>query len=111
VAVVWIPGLNSRACKAQLTRGNAHIASALARDIDAAPVVSNASTYNCPNDDGTSARLYFSYRHGATQRFDADLSGCAWIAAPRDASRSSTAQFRRDMTKLAPNVWRRYVDS
>jgi hypothetical protein len=72
VAVVWLPGLNSRACKAVLTRGNAHIAAALASDIDGARVVPNAETYMCPDDDGTGARLYFMYAHGATQRIDAE---------------------------------------
>jgi hypothetical protein len=48
VAVVWLPGLNSRACRAVLTRGNAHIASTLASEIDGARVVPNADTYMCP---------------------------------------------------------------
>jgi hypothetical protein len=53
VAVVWIPGLNSNAaCKAVLTRGYAHIASTLARDIDGARVLPNANTYLWPEDDG-----------------------------------------------------------
>jgi hypothetical protein len=106
VAVVWLPGFNSRACKAVLTRGNAHLASALASDIDGAPVVPNANTYTCPDDDGTGARLYFMYAHGATQRIDADLGDCSWITDPGDGTRASTPQFREDMSTLAPLPWR-----
>ena len=109
VAVVWLPGLNSRACKAVLTRGNAHIASTLASDIDEARVVPNADTYMCPDDDGTGARLYFMYAQGATQRIDADLSGCPWITAPGDGTRASTPKFREDMSILAPPPWRAYL--
>ena len=109
VAVVWLPGLNSRACKAVLTRGNAHIAATLASDIDGARVVQNADTYMCPDNDGTSARLYFMFAHGATQRIDADLSGCSWIKAPGDGTRASTPVFREDMSMLAPRSWRSYL--
>jgi hypothetical protein len=109
VAVVWLPGLNSRACKAVLTRGNAHIASALASDIDEGWVVPNADTYMCPDDDGTSARLYFTYAQGATWRIDADLSGCSWITAPGDGTRASTPKFREDISTLAPLPWRAYL--
>ena len=109
VAVVWLPGLNSRACKAVLTRGNAHIGSTLASDIDGARVVPNAETYMCPDDDGTGVRLYFMYAHGATRRIDADLSGCSWITAPVDGTRASTPRFREDMSTLAPLPWRAYL--
>jgi hypothetical protein len=109
VDIVWLPGLNSRACKAVLTRGTAHIASTLTSDIDGARVVPNADTYMCPDDDGTGARLYFMYADGATQRIDADLSGCSWITAPGDGARSSTSMFRQDMSILAPRPWRSYL--
>ena len=109
VAVVWLPGLNSGACKAVLTRGNAHIASILASDIDEARVVPNADTYMCPDDDGTGARLYFTYAQGATRRIDADLSGCSWITDRGDGTRASTPKFREDMSTLAPLAWRAYL--
>jgi hypothetical protein len=109
VAVVWLPGLNSKACKAVLTRGNAHLASALGGDIDGARVLPNADTYMCPDDDGTGARLYFVYAHGATQRIDAELGGCSWITAPGDGTRASTPKFREDMSTLAPLPWRSHL--
>jgi hypothetical protein len=109
VAVVWLPGLNSKSCNAVLTRGNGHSASALASDIDGARVVPSADTYTCPDDDGTGARFYFMYAHGATQRIDADLSGCSWITAPGDGTRASTPKFREDMSTLAPLAWRGYL--
>ena len=109
VSIVWLPGLNSTACKAVLTRGNAHIASALASEIDGARVVQNASTYQCRYDDSTSAHLYFMYPHGSADRIDAALGGCSWITAPGDASRGSTSQYRQDMSALAPKAWHSYV--
>jgi hypothetical protein len=113
VTIVWIPGLNSKACKAVLTRGNAHIASVLASGLDQAMMVQrgvqSGPIISCPNNDGTTARLYFTYAHRPTQRIDFDLSGCSWITGP--GRRLFTTQFRTDMKLLAPKEWRRYVDS
>ncbi len=111
VDVVWLPGLDDKSCKAVLTRGTVHVASALASDINGAPVVPAGRLVNCPMDDGTSARLYFTYRHGATERVDADLSGCSYMTVPGHAGRSSSAPFRRDLTTLAPSAWRAYVSA
>jgi hypothetical protein len=110
VSVVWLPGLNDKSCKAVLVKGRSGIATALARDIDIARIIPHAGTYSCPVDDGTAARLYFTYgRHRAVQRVDADLSGCAWITAPGRGARASSSRFRRDMTTLAPSAWRPYI--
>jgi hypothetical protein len=111
VTVVWIPGLNSKTCKAVLTRGNAHVASVIASGLDHAMIVQrgvqSGPIMSCPNNDGTTARLYFTYVHRPTQRIDFDLSGCTWITGP--GRRFFTAQFRADMSMLAPNEWRAYV--
>jgi hypothetical protein len=109
VAVVWLPGLNSRAGKAVLTRGNARIASTLASDIDGARVLQNADTYMCPDDDATSTRLYFMFAHGITQRIDAHLSGCSRVTGPGEGTRASTPVFREDMSTLAPRSWRSHL--
>jgi hypothetical protein len=112
VEIVWLPGLYSKTCKAVLTRGNAHIASALASAIDEAPVVKPGPPFSCNiQDDRTSARLYFTYAHRSTKRIDDHLSECGSITDSGDggASRSPTDQFLRNMTTLAPAAWRRYV--
>jgi hypothetical protein len=109
VETVWLPGLNDKVCKAVLVKGSAAVASDLARDIDAAPVVANGDEYMCPNDDGAAARLYFTYGgHHPAQRVDAQLSGCRWITAPDNGTRTSTTQFNQDLSTLAPSAWRRY---
>jgi hypothetical protein len=110
VTVIWLPGLNDKTCRAVLVKGGARRAGALARAIDAARFTPHAATIMCPMDDGTVARLYFSFSHRRpTQRIDADLSGCSWITAPGRGARASSSQFRSAMTALAPPAWRPYV--
>jgi hypothetical protein len=112
VDIVWLPGLQSKTCKAVLTRGNAHFASALASAIDDAPMVKPGPPFSCNvNDDLTSARLYFTYVRRSTQRIDDHLSECGSItgSGDRGVSRSPTDQFLRDMTTLAPAAWWAYV--
>ena len=110
VVVVWLPGLNSKACKAVLTRGNAHIASVLASGLDQAMMVQrgvhSGPILSCPNDNGTTARLYFTYAHRPTQRIDLDLSGCGSISLLKvDSQRPSSGGHEA----LAPKAWRAYV--
>jgi hypothetical protein len=106
VSIVWLPGLNNRSDKAVVTYGSSRIASALADDVNTAPLVADGVVATmCPNDDGTSARLYFKYHHRATRLVYADLSGCSSITASSNVSLSSTAKFRRDLSTLAPRAW------
>ena len=110
VIIVWLPGLNSKRCEAVVTRGGSRIASDLARDIDSAPVARTRGVINCPDDDGTTARLYFKFDHNQPmEEIDAPLSGCAWITAAGPSSRASTAQFGADLRTLAPPAWRAYL--
>jgi hypothetical protein len=96
--VVWIPVLNDKACKPVLVRGTARIASALARDIDHAPMIPPHAVYCCPMDGGSGVRMYSTYRHHrAAQRIDASLTGCAWISGPGNGPRSETTEFRRGL--------------
>ncbi len=88
--IVWLPGLNSTTCNAVLTRADAKVAAALARDIDQAPVLSSTVSYSCPADDETRARIVFTFAHRASQTVSAQLSGCSWIVAVGHAMRSST---------------------
>jgi hypothetical protein len=109
VVIVWLPGLNSKSCKAVTTRGGPDIARDLARAIDKAPEVTSPRGRMCPSDDNTTARLFFSYHGKPTQQAYANLTGCEWINAPGDAPRWSTARFRSDIAMLAPAAWRPYV--
>ena len=65
---------------------------------------------NCPMDDGTSVRMYFTYGpRDDLRRVDADLSGCSYLSARGAGGRSSTAGFRQALGTLAPGAWRPYV--
>jgi hypothetical protein len=93
-----------------VTQGGSRIASDLARDIDRAPVLPRNTVSSCPDDDGTTARLYFKIDHEQPmEQLDAHLSGCAWITAIGDSSKASTAAFRADLRRLAPRTWQVYL--
>ena len=68
--MVWTPGLNDKSCKPVLVKGSARIAAALALDVDSAPFRPNAAQVVCPNDDNTSARLYFTYDRRPAERIN-----------------------------------------
>jgi hypothetical protein len=110
VTVVWTPGLDDRACKAAITKGQGPAASDLAQDIDSARFVPDGIGYSCPFDDYTSAQLYFQYGGRATvERIGVQLGGCSWISSPGSGTRESSSQFRSDLTTLAPSAWRPYL--
>jgi hypothetical protein len=116
VTAEWIPGLDSRSCRAILTQGGQVIASALATAIDNDPMVT-PGTYMCPNDTGTSVTLYFNYgnvRQG--EIVDVDLEGCPWIGDPERGGRwwlirpKAESSFGANLARLAPTGWRSYVE-
>lgn len=110
VEVIWTPGLNDKSCQPVLVRGGSRIASALAFDVDFAPFKPTAAQVVCPDDDNTSARLYFTYgHHRPVERINADLDGCGWISAGGSGARGSTSQFRTDLLTLAPAAWAPYL--
>jgi hypothetical protein len=110
VEVVWTPGLNDKSCQPILVRGGSRIASSLAFDVDFAPFKPKAAQVVCPDDDNTSARLYFTYgRRRPAERINADLDGCGWISAEGSGARGSTSQFRTDLLTLAPAAWAPYL--
>lgn len=109
VTVVWTPGLNDKACKAAITKGQGPAASDLAQDIDSARFVPDGIGYSCPFDDYTSAQLYFQYgRYATIERIGVQLGGRSWISSPGSGTRESSSQFRSDLTTLAPSAWRPY---
>jgi len=110
VEVVWTPGLNDKSCQPVLVRGGSRIATALAFDVDFAPFKPTAAQVVCPDDDNTSARLYFTYgRRRPVERINADLDGCEWISVEGSGACSSTSQFRTDLLTLAPAAWAPYL--
>lgn len=106
VIAVWLPGLNQRPCRAALTRGNADVARRLAKDIRAAPKWPSGN-FNCPNDDGAGARLYFQ-RSGSTlaDLADIQLSGCRGVDAPGRSARWMTDRLFHDLASIEPAPWR-----
>ena len=116
VTAEWIPGGDSRSCRAVLTHGGQVIASTLATAIDHDPVVA-PGTYMCPMDTGTSVTLYFGY--GAIHSgeiVEVSLEGCPWLGDPERGSRwwlltpHTESSFGPAIATLAPSSWRSYVE-
>jgi hypothetical protein len=108
VAVVWLPGLNSAKCRTALTRGGATLARRLASDIAHAPYAPS-NVFSCPLDDGTAARVTFTFRHRQPQTVGVHLRGCAFMSGPGTRARTETASFRADLRSIAPPAWRPYL--
>lgn len=79
---LWLPGMNSKACRAVLTTLTRQQATAFAAAVDRAKPWPSG-TYNCPADDGSSVTVFLSYagRRGAEVVREA-LAGCGGISAP-----------------------------
>lgn len=106
VIAVWLPATGQRPCRAALTRGNADLARRLAKDVAAAPKWPSGG-YNCPNDNGTGARLYFERPKSAdVELVDVRLAGCRVMDAPGRSARQMTDRFTRDLRPIAPAPWR-----
>ena len=111
VTAEWVPGLDSRTCRARLTHGDQVIAGVLADAIDDEPKVPPGS-YMCPSDSGTRALLYFSYGHSRQgEVVTVDLEGCLWIGNPARTSRwwsenpNAVKSFAPALAALAPHTW------
>ena len=116
VTAEWIPGGDSKSCRAILTQGGPVIASTLATAIDNDPVVA-PGTYMCPVDTGTSVTLYFSYGNvHIGETVDVSLEGCPWIGDPERGSRwwlftaHTESSFGPAIATLAPTTWRSYIE-
>ena len=106
---VWLPGLNSVACRAKLTTMDTAEAVRLAAAINRAPPSPRGATA-CPADDATAVIVYFSYRHRAEEELaDVSLSGCAGVGAPGRYARQLTPTIRHILAGLAPTGWARYL--
>jgi hypothetical protein len=107
VVVVWLPELGQEPCRTALTRGNAATARRLAEDVMKAPKFPSG-TFNCPNDSGIGARLYFGH-DGTADLADLRLSGCRGISAPGRAAREMTGRLARDLAPIAPSPWNQHL--
>jgi len=107
VAVVWLPGLNATTCKATVTVGTSKVADDLALDIDQAPLANPGVV--CPNDDGSAAVLYVTFKIAPTEMIHISLDGCGWITMRGTAGRMKTAQLASNLLPLAPPMWRTYL--
>ena len=105
VEAVWIPGLNQRPCRSEVTRGTAVEAAKIAAAIDAAPRFPSGD-FSCPNDDRSATQLYFSYPSHRSQMAEVALSGCTSVHAPGRRARQLTVAVREALGPLEPPAWR-----
>ena len=107
--VIWVPGMNARPCRAELTRLGKTQSRALAIAIDAAPLFPSG-VLSCPAYDGGAADVYFAYR-GTPSVVNVwiSLAGCRSVNVlnrwPRRVDSSITDVLRTG----APRAWRRYL--
>jgi hypothetical protein len=105
VAAVWVPGLNQRPCRSQITNGKSAQADRLASAIDAAPRFPSGRIA-CPNDDGSGVVLYFSYSHSQPETATVTLRGCRSVQAPARRARQVTTAVYQALAPLMPVAWR-----
>lgn len=108
VVVVWLPALGQEPCRTALTRGDAATARRLAGDVMAASKFPSG-TFNCPNDSGIGARLYFSHGGGTADLVELRLAGCRGISAPGRSAREMTTRLARDLAPIAPSPWNQHL--
>lgn len=108
--LVWLPGLNSTTCRAQMTTLDQPAASRLAQDLLAAPSVPSGR-YNCPNDDRAGVTAYFRYAdQPEAEVVDIHMSGCAFVGAPGRQVRRRTPNSANDLRTTAPPDWLSYLN-
>ncbi|MDN3355805.1 hypothetical protein [Actinomadura sp. DC4] len=103
VVAVWLPSLEQSPCRTALTRGDASTARRLAKDVRKAPKPPSG-TFNCPNDNGRGARLYFAH-DGTADLVELRLAGCRGVSAPGRGTRTLTDRLARDLAPIAPSPW------
>lgn len=109
--IIWLPGMNSKACLAYLTLLSAAAARDLARRINSAPAYPTGEL-SC-NFDMTAASVYFRVAGSpgnVGQHIALGLSGCGGISAERRWPRKITAgMLEPDLGTVAPPAWRPYL--
>lgn len=103
VITLWIPGENAKRCVARRTVDGASSAARLATAIDGAKAFPRGVF--CPRDDGSAARLYFTYANGRDQYVNVELTGCHTVDAPGRSSRETTAAISQALSQTAPPAW------
>lgn len=103
---LWLPGRNAKHCVARRTV----IDSARAGKLAAALRHSKAFPRGvfCPLDDGSSARLYFTYANGHDEYAGDELTGCRTLSAPGRSARETSTAFHDALAPVAPAAWRSY---
>ena len=104
----WLPGLNSRSCKAVLRRGTGTQARRLANDIRSAKAEPQGPM-SCPNDEGAGVELVFKYPSGRYEQVQVLLSGCRAITDADRRPREYTQSLNDDLQPLAPAAWLAYL--
>jgi hypothetical protein len=108
--ILWLPGLNSKACAIATTHLGAAPAAALARAITRAPTISNGAVFHCPADDGTRASVTFTYaHHRSAPHLVVDLAGCRSIGQSGKEQKSLTTGVSHALASVAPCAWKSYV--
>ncbi len=105
VAIVWVPGLDQRPCRAELVRAGPPIARGLVAAIDTAPAIPPGTTA-CPAADDTEADLYFLYPGRPAEQSQVGLSGCESVGAPGRAPGQLSDDLVAALLPLAPGPWR-----
>ena len=103
----WLPALDQRPCRGQLTRLGQAAARRLAAEVDSGEPVQVGAAYACPVDNGARVELFFQFAHRAVETVSVDLSGCRWIDAPARVSRFTPPAMQLELDTLAPSGWRR----
>jgi len=102
----WLPALDQRPCRAQLTRLGQAVARRLAAAVDTGEPIQVGAAYACPFESGARVELFFQFAHRVVETVSVDLSGCRWIDAPARASRFTPPAMQLELDTLAPPGWR-----
>jgi len=102
----WLPSLDQRPCRAQLTRLGQAVARRLAAAVDTGEPIQVGAAYACPFESGARVELFFQFAHRVVETVSVDLSGCRWIDAPARVSRFTPPDMQLELDTLAPPGWR-----
>lgn len=105
VALVWVPGLDTRPCAAVLSHAGQRVARQLAAAVDTAPPVPDGMGVGVAGD-GMEVRLYFDYPGRTAEQVTVGLGGAGHVGAPGRDLRELTDALAAVLRPLAPPAWR-----
>lgn len=100
----WLPGMNQRPCRAQLTQLGQTAARHLAAAVNTGQAIKVGAAYSCPAGDLSSVTLFFRYPGPMVEMVSVELNGCGWITAPGRISRFTPPAMQTELGTLAPPV-------